>query len=146
MTTQQIYELAVSKGGLTINPNNYDTPTKGFSVSIPNRELKVSEERFNPKILQNFIDTNKANFSLKNAYLGIWINKRTVYIDISIVTNDLEEAILLGILGSQKAIFDLTKSKEIFLPSPQTSGTLSQQDTYAKMKAREIAQNYKRSL
>lgn len=146
MTTKQIFDLAVSNKGLTINPTTYKIPTEGFAVSIPNRDLQVSEDYFNPKVLQNFIDTNKADLVLSNAYVGVWINKGTVYLDISLVTTDLEEAILVGIIGRQKAIFDLTNNKEIYLPSPQTSGTITQQMTYANMKSREIAQTYKEAL
>lgn len=146
MNTKQIFDLAVSNKGVTINPTTYKIPTEGFAVSIPNKDLQVSEEYFNPKVLQNFIDTNKADLVLSNAYVGVWINKSTVYLDISLVTNDLEEAILLGILGHQKAIFDLARNKEIFLPAPQTSGTITQQMTYASMKSREVAQSYKEAL
>ena len=49
----------------------------------------------------------------------------------------LETEIVIAILNKE------TKYKGIQLPTPQTSGTGYQQETYARLKAREIIENNK---
>ena len=143
MNTQQIFDVAMMQGGLTINLTTNEIPTNGFAVSIPNKELQVSYKYFSPEVLQNFINTNVAALIKSNTFLGIWTNEGKVYLDLSIITNNLEEAILLGIEWNQKCVFDLANLQEIFLPAPQTNGTAAQRKTYANMKSRELAQMYK---
>ena len=79
-------------------------------------------------------------------------NKFLLYIDIlgfsDIVSespakiDDLYEACYSGIVNEQLAIYDNAKAVAIHLPSPQKSGTFTQQATYNKQAADRVVEEY----
>ena len=50
-----------------------------------------------------------------------------------------ENEIMIAILNSKKLF--IIDNKIINLPTPQTSGTIRQQETYARLKAKELLNN-----
>lgn len=137
MLLEKIYAETMANGGFSINILNNEEPKEGFMVSLPNKELKVSIERFNPQILRNYINsTNELNNP--KMYLGTWIENNNVYVDTSENIINKEEAIRKGIERGQLAIYDVENQEVINLPTPQKSGTMQQQKTYLEMKIREL--------
>lgn len=137
MLLEKIYAETMANGGFSINILNNEEPKEGFMVSLPNKELKVSSERFNPQILRNYINsTNELNNP--KMFLGTWVEGDEVYIDTSENITDKETAIRKGIAQGQLAIYDVKNQEVINLPTPQKTGTMHQQQTYIEMKIREL--------
>lgn len=137
MLLEKIYAETMTNGGYSVNILNNQVPESGFMVSLPESELKVSVERFNPQILRNYINsTNELNNP--KMYLGTWIENNNVYVDTSENILNKEEAIRKGIERGQLAIYDVKNQEVVNLPTPQKSGTMHQQKTYLEMKIREL--------
>jgi hypothetical protein len=135
-----IHELALT-GGFSYNVNTGESnPTTGYMVSVAGCEEQFFYDNdFDNKDLKHYFFRNSEKLSSQEAFLGGWLNENRVYLDVSINIQDLEEAILYGIIGGQKAIWDCVNSREIVLPSPQRSGTMTQNKTYNEMKAKQLA-------
>lgn len=114
-------------GGFTYNPVTDSSPTKGFAVS-PFKELEtvietqapegmdIAKYRKNirPK-LKKYIKDNIKTLRRKGAHLGGWWDKeaKKVYLDISIVSKNLKDAMKIAKQHDQEAIFDLEKMETI---------------------------------
>lgn len=134
MILQTIYAKTIADNGTSYNvvTNQFGTD-KGFMVSLPNRELKVSIELFNPQIIQNFVNSNIELLNNKDNFLGTWIDNDYVYLDVSRCYKDIDTAIRVGMLSDQLAIYDNENKTVINLPKRQKSGTFFQQNTYINL-------------
>lgn len=137
MLLQKIYAETMTNGGYSVNILNGQVPKNGFMVSLPESELKVSVERFNPQILRNYVNSTP-ELNKPEIFLGTWVEKDEVYIDASENIADKETAIRKGISRGQLAIYDVVNQVVINLPTPQKSGTMQQQKTYLEIKIREL--------
>jgi len=72
-------------------------------------------------------------------FLGGWKDGNKVVLDVSVNIDSVTQAYYTGIINKQKCIYDCSNKRYISLPSPQTSGTETQQKAYAKMKAEQYA-------
>jgi len=108
-------------------------------VSLNGFEEQLYFDDFDNKDLKNFIAKNAIHLHNDNRFVGGWVNDNKVYLDISVSIEDLESAIYIGMHNNQKAIFDCANSKTIILPSPQRSGTMTQNKTYNEIKAKQLA-------
>jgi len=134
-----MHELATT-GGFTYNitTGEYDV-TDGYIVSLKGFEEQLYLDDFENKDISNFIGKHVSFFIKEEYFVGGWVDGNTVYLDVSIKVNDLEEALLLGLTNNQKAIYDAKNKRTIDLPSAQTSGTMTQNKTYNIMKAKQLA-------
>lgn len=134
MILQTIYAKTITNNGTSYNvlTNQFGTD-KGFMVSLPNRELRVPIELFNPQIIQNFINSNIELLNNKDNFLGTWVDNGYVYLDVSKCYKDIDTAIRIGMLSDQLAIYDNANQTVINLPKRQTSGTFFQQNTYINL-------------
>lgn len=114
-------------------------PKEGYSVSIQDREQKV--KYLTELNIREYIDKNIRKLCLNNVYLGCWKHKGEYYLDCSEVFDDKREAIMKGIARNQIAIFDNEKGEEIFMPSTQGAGTMTQKQTYLNLKIQELLKN-----
>lgn len=62
--------------------------------------------------------------------MGAWIDKGVLYFDISNNYKSRSEAIKKGYDNEQIAIFDVAKMDSIYLPTPQKTGTMTQQQSF----------------
>lgn len=140
MHLQNFYAETMINGGCSYNLETGEfNPNEGYFVSLPNKELKVSIERFNPEIVRNFIMSNiEILTNVPDMFVGSWVDDGKVYLDVSQKIFSKEDALRKGILANQLAIYDANKGEVINLPTPQKSGTLYQQQTYLNMKIREL--------
>ena len=123
-------------GGCTFNINTSEiNPNRGYSVAIAGRELKVAKAIFTKDNLVNFIHDNLDLLTNDKYFLGGWIDKNYLYLDVVEIIEDLRDAIDFGMDNDQLAIFDCKESKEIRLPKRQKSGTNTQNSTYNKIAA-----------
>jgi len=121
-------------------------PTDGYMVSLPDNELVINADDLCATVLSKYIINNAADLSSSESFVGVWIDKDKAYLDVSVKFNDLEIACYVGILSDQKAIYDNANAVAIHLPTPQQSGTMTQQRTYNRMAAQKAAWLYKKQL
>jgi hypothetical protein len=112
--TDIIVNQTLNKSGCSMNLSG-NTPESGYMVSIPDCEKKVKLSNFNPSIVSSFIHRNKKYLSNSRTYIGTWINKDYVYLDVSINLMNLRVAKTFGISSNQIAIFDVNKFETITL-------------------------------
>lgn len=134
-----VHELALT-GGFSYNVNTGESnPLTGYMVSLSGCEQQFFFDDFDNRDLKNYFFSHSEQFAKQEVFFGGWLDGNVVYLDASINIQDLEEAIFLGISNNQKAIFDCENNKSIVLPSPQTSGTMTQNNTYNQLKAKQLA-------
>lgn len=131
-------QFITNGGSYNITTGEYN-PTDGYMVSLPYNELVINADDLCASVLSEYIMNNaKLLYSDKN-FVGLWIDNGKAYIDVSVKYNDLETACYVGILNDQKAIYDNANAVAIHLPTPQRSGTMTQQRTYNRMAAQKAA-------
>ena len=134
-----VHELSLT-GGFSYNVTTGESnPTTGYMVSLNGYEEQFYFDDFDNKDLKNYFLKHIDKLNNEQYFLGGWVNDNYVYLDASINIPDLETAILYGINGSQLSIFDCANNKTIELPSPQRSGTMTQNKTYNEIKAKQLA-------
>lgn len=106
----KIIQKAIKNGGYTdISYKN------GYMVSLHGLETQVPiGEAYSKKTMQ-LLKKYRKMARQYNGSLGLWIDKGTLFIDISINIIDKKEAIKVGIDNKQLAIYDIVKDKSIKL-------------------------------
>ncbi len=119
----QLEETATKKGGFTYNPVRYKDrtpPKRGFALSIKkNTEKVIKLDQTHEKIraqLKDYIRAHRADIKKEGNFLGGWIDKGKLYVDISKVVKDKDDAINLAREAKQLAVFDLGKGQTIEVP------------------------------
>lgn len=105
---QKAVELTRRNGGVTINLNG-DVPTGGYAYSpFKNVETVIPEADFNEQQLDNFVEKfyDQLVADDKN-HVGVWVEDGNVYMDISKVIDDEQEAVVDSLKNNQIALFDL---------------------------------------
>jgi RNAse (barnase) inhibitor barstar len=132
-------ELSLT-GGFSYNVTTGESnPTTGYMVSLRDCERQFYFDDFENKDIKNYFARYVNSLSDETAFLGGWVHDNRVYLDVSINIPNLEDAIYYGMHNDQDAIWDCANNKEIILPLPQKSGTMTQNKTYNEMKARQLA-------
>lgn len=114
---QTMYSKLIKEGGFTVQPVTNDSPTKGFVLSIyPEREAIYDADKVSPKTIRDYLRKN-IDFIKGNPkrHLGGWLDGGKVYLDISEIVNNAEEAMRLCKEHKQLAFFDLEKMETIFV-------------------------------
>jgi hypothetical protein len=98
---------AMNAAGFTINAETLQPVTSGYAVAI-----RDTQNSFGDAGIANVLKAVKAG---KANAIGGWYDDQSglYYYDATLVVNDLEKAIQLGIENDQLAIFDLNTMTEI---------------------------------
>jgi hypothetical protein len=141
MKTKDLYNYVLKNNGATYDPRNENIfdKTSGFMVSIPGYEQKLYLDDVD---VETFGATLASLYPSSSEYIGIWINEGIMYFDISEHIEDLEEAILCGIKNEQIAIWNIHRSESILLPTPQKTGTMTQQSAYISQVVSRMIDSY----
>lgn len=130
MNYLDFFEATIVNNGATFNPIiNELNPNKGYFVSFPQYEQRIKVENFTTQHVKDFINIHSERLTA-NVFVGSWIDNGIVYLDLSEQIVLKRIAITLAYQRNQKAIFDANLGKVLELPSPQTSGTYTQQKAY----------------
>ena len=141
MNLRNLLKEINDNGGVSYNFTTGDyNPTDGYMVSLPDYEMAF--DKVNEQDIKDYIIENIGVLSGDNAYFGAWVDRDLIYFDVSVKVDDLYEACYAGIVNEQLAIYDNANAVAIHLPTPQKSGTFTQQATYNKEAAKAIAINY----
>lgn len=100
---------AMNAAGFTINAETLQPVTSGYAVAI-----RETQNSFGNAGIASVLDVVKAG---KANAIGGWYDEQSglYYYDATLVVNNLEQAIRLGIENDQLAIFDLNTMTEIRL-------------------------------
>lgn len=134
------FAVSKEKGGVSFNASQVN-PKEGYFVAFRDREMTLNIHEYTEQALIDYVAENEPILaSISNSFVGVWFDtdKNVYVLDVSEQITDKERAIRNGIARNQKAIYDAKKDEVIFLPTPQTSGTYMQQQTYLNMKVREL--------
>lgn len=118
----QLCNKAVECGGFTYRIKDGAYPTTGFVVSVAGPERKLAG--ISSTAIDAFVRDNRQTFEAANivfrggACLGAWWNKGDArwYLDLSIVVPTLDEALALGRLNGQLAVFNLDDGQSVAIP------------------------------
>lgn len=102
---------AVNPEGFTINATTGEVPTSGYCVALAATQNSHGDEGLARVIELINSGTTRAE------YVGGWMDQESglYYYDATVVVNNLADAIELGRLNGQIAIFDLNNMEEIRL-------------------------------
>lgn len=100
---------AMNASGFTINAENLQPVTSGYAVAI-----RETQNSFGESGIRKVLDA--VNSGNANA-IGGWYDEQSglYYYDATMVVQDKEQAIRLGLENDQLAIFDLNRMQEIRL-------------------------------
>jgi hypothetical protein len=131
MNVNKFIQLLKNNSGVSYNMITKEyNPNKGFFVSLPNLETKVDLESLKVNDIATFINKHRTLLQDKTKFIGGWIDNDTVYLDISEQIDNKREALEIGYKHNQLAIYDANLGQVIDLPTPQRSGTITQQKAY----------------
>lgn len=103
----------IKDGGATLTSELKKANTyKGYMVSLYGSEKVLTLNNIDNIIFE--ISETASNIQ-PGQYLGLWIDKELLYIDITINIPSKQEAINTGLLNKQQAIFDVQRGKSIYL-------------------------------
>jgi hypothetical protein len=114
-------------------------PKTGYMVSILGFEKQIDLDKIVEQDIKDYVLTNADALWGDTRFLGGWKDGNKVVLDVSVNIDSVTQAYYTGIINKQKCIYDCSNKRYISLPSPQTSGTETQQKAYAKMKAEQYA-------
>ena len=106
--------IVENKEGFTVGLN-LEKPKhkKGFYVSITNNKGK------NPDVLiKNLLDLKGLVIANQNLFIGGWVDGEDFYLDFSKHTNELNEALKIGRLFNQLAVWDIANNQSIAVGQP----------------------------
>lgn len=107
-----IKEIKENNGG-TYNKDLKSINAKsGYMVSLQGYEKKCKSEQEIEKAINENMEIVRG---LDNAYLGAWIDEGIIYIDISVLVENKEDAMELGKINNQLAIYDIENNESIYL-------------------------------
>lgn len=118
MNLSRVYHETVVNFGCSYSLNNGElNPTNGYFVGGFVKSMVVHLSDFNESHLQDFILCNSPLLSQENAYLGTWIDSETnlVHIDVSMLIDNLVNALDTASLYNEIAIYDNSNDESIYL-------------------------------
>ena len=112
--------LSVPDGGFSVNPSDGSDVRTGYAVSVHPEYERICDGRVTSNDIHEYIAQAKDALSLPGRVLGGWCDPvtRRVYLDVSVVTPDLGEALALARETDQLAIFDFSAMESIPVAVP----------------------------
>lgn len=107
-----IEEIKENNGGTYNKEYKTIDAKKGFMVSLQGYEKKCKTDEETEKAIKENMEIIKG---LDSAYLGAWIDEGITYIDISVLVENKEDAMELGKINNQLAIYDIENNESIYL-------------------------------
>ena len=132
MELKQLIENIICKGGATLDRDLQPIDTKtGYMVSYFETEKTFDLDNINYNEVGKLILDRQADLK-ENEYLGFWVYKGKLYIDISINILDLKQAKQVGITNNQLSIYDLSNDTSIQIMEEVTEYVIYKNDRYIK--------------
>jgi hypothetical protein len=106
----------VGRQGGTFDPktlNEYSGSGYGVGGVEPGTEMYV--EQFTPQSVQSFMREHEATLSQPGMHVGTWVEDGKVYLDISQVVPDMDDALKLAAQRGEKAIYSFASGDSIYV-------------------------------
>ncbi|MET9225582.1 hypothetical protein [Lentzea sp. NPDC003310] len=115
--------LSVLDGGFSVDPRDGSDVRCGYAVAAHPEHERVYERRMTSSDIHEYVSRSKSALSLPGRVLGGWCDPMTgrVYLDVSVVTAELSEALTLAAETGQLAIFDFAAMTSIPVPAPSVA-------------------------
>ena len=137
---RKVLDEILLEGGVSYSLTTGEAnPKSGYMVSILGFEKQIDLDKITEQDIKDYVLTNATELWGSNRFFGGWKDDNKVVLDVSVNIDSVTQAYYTGIINKQKCIYDCSNKRYISLPSPQTSGTETQQKAYAKMKAEQYA-------
>jgi hypothetical protein len=108
-----VVETTNANGGCTINLQGQQ-PSKGFAFSADQaNEQIVPQAQFGIEAVDNYITSHLNDLQQPGRYLGTWVSKGNVYLDVSQVHDDRATAYDAAAQAKQPAMYNLSDFSEI---------------------------------
>ena len=107
----------IQNGGATFNLSTGTSPTSGYVVSLKGgSQVPIDESRQSiEQTIKEFISIHGLELSIPENNIGGWVDDGWLYLDVSIILPNLVDAILMGKIHEQKAIFNINDGHSIDL-------------------------------
>jgi hypothetical protein len=119
----------IENGGATYNLANGGTVDKGYMVSKKGFEMKFQEVDVTQAVCQFIKEFGFELYEVEN-FMGAWIDEGVLYLDVSNNFAKRSDAIREGYKNEQLAIYDVIAQESLYLPTPQKTGTMTQQQSF----------------
>ena len=125
----RLADKAISEGGFTYNPVRYkdrEPPKKGYALGLrKDTEATIllaahQSRREVRSLVTDYVSQHRSDIKAPGNYLGGWVDNGKLYLDISTVVTDKNEAIELARRNDQLGIYDLEKGETIMIPKRVT--------------------------
>jgi hypothetical protein len=120
----------IENGGATYNLAMGDTAHSGYMVSKKGFEMKFQPEVDVTQAVCQFIKEFGFELYEVENFMGAWIDEGVLYLDVSNNFAKRSDAIREGYKNEQLAIFDVVAQESLYLPTPQKTGTMTQQQSF----------------
>lgn len=117
MSKINLYNEVIENGGFSFNAN-FESPTKGYMVSLVGFEKVIPMENVTPYLLGELFRQYSEQLQ-DGEYVGAWVDDGQLYLDISSNIQDKNEAVKLGNERNQLGIFDLSTFETIYLDAKE---------------------------
>ena len=107
----------IENGGATFNLSTGTSPTSGYAVSLKGgSKTPIDGTRKSiEQTIKEFISIHGLELSMPENHIGGWVDDGWLYLDVSIIMDNLSDAILMGKIHEQKAIFNINDGHSINL-------------------------------
>ena len=114
---QEIYSAIKENGGITVDVWNGSRPSSGIVVApFKETETTFSLNEFTDNDVKQYMEKFRPLLEVSGMHLGGWVSDDTVYLDVSVVTEDEVTATALAQDGNQLATFNLGNFTQLDTP------------------------------
>lgn len=117
---KDVMHSVTKDGGFTFHDVVGDGPTDGFMVSVAkHNEVKIPLRDLTSAHVADYMSTHQQELKDPSNYLGGWVHKGNVYLDVSRHTSDRNEAMSLARANQQLGIYDIGKGETLMTEQEQ---------------------------
>ena len=115
---KKLMHAVTKQGGFTFRDLVGDGPGEGYMVSVDkSTEKKIPLRDLTSADVADYMSIHQQALKDPNNYLGGWVHKGNVYLDISRHTTDRDEALNLARANQQLGIYDIGRGETIMTDS-----------------------------
>lgn len=114
MSNDKIIEYIKNNGGITLTDKGEQAKLeKGFMVSLFGTEYKTENKREMIEKVNEYLEKIKDN--KEGLFVGVWLEDRTYYVDLSINIIDKVEALEFGKKHKQISVYNIKEDSYLYI-------------------------------
>lgn len=115
MNYSQTVRDILANGGVT-EALNGARPFFGYAYALDCCEERMAAARFNAHALADYVRRHKSELTRPGRYLGAWLDGEDVYLDVSRVSLDKEDAMTQAARYGQESVYDVETRLTLTVP------------------------------